>query len=296
MREIVANYLIIGGGIAGLYIGKYLSEKGESDVVLVESEKFLGGKMGLVDLNFARKHKLFVREQKNINVLKELFSPAVMKQKFELLLTTTVFSIGQNGAFALSKEHGLIKFKAKKYIIATGSRDATRWELGIVGRDRIGAYASETLLRFLKDGFSLGQKYVIYGENEMAKYIYLYLEELFGGKINLTLVGEEILSDANLKYLRGRIVEIDGDKRVKSVIIENDGKRKRIDCDALILSKKRIPRTELLDESKIQYNLGKHETSIHNIFLCGEVMKQYHYMDEMMEDCEKLGEKLLEGV
>ncbi len=297
MNEIRTDVLIVGGGLAGSYMAYLISQETKNKIVILENQGKIGGTLNLLELDLLKRNLILFRNPKNIDLVEHVLTSLNNLENIEIFTNTTGIRLTGNSIIALSKEYGLIKFRAKKYIFSTGARDATKWELGIVGKDAFGVFGAKTALKMFNEGYDLGKDYTIYGDTEIADYITCLLIERKKGTVKIKKVKENILDSCKccntLEKHRGKIIKTMGEKRISKIGIVNDNEVIELECDTLILAKKFIPRTVLLDMADVQYG-ETFKTNREDIFLCGEILKPYKLYDDMLQDCEKLLEELLD--
>ncbi len=289
MKKIEAEYVIVGGGPSGLGAAYALMNRGE-DFLLLETNDFLGGSLRfLMDPKLSSLGDPTVALYSNLREIKE--SIEVLSDSTNVMLNTTALDITKNEVIALSKKLGLVRISYSRAIIATGSRDATSWEMLIVGRNVYGIYTTRLALGLLLENVLFGREVVVYGGRPLTRFLVTIirrLEEDNKAKLKAIVV-EENDSDKyptipNLQI--GKVLSVLGDKRVEKIIILTGSDETSIDCDSLVIGAQRRGNDYILKRSNIEYESGDIRTKYDNIILCGELIKDFNYLDEPFYECK----------
>jgi len=288
MKKFNADYIIIGGGPSGLGVASALMERGEN-FLLLEAESDLGGSLKpLMNPKLTSIGDPSIALSKDIDEIKE--NVEILSKSENVLLNTTALKIDENEIMALSDELGLLKILFRKAIIATGSRDATSWEMLIVGRNVYGVYTTRAALRLLINEVIFGKKIVVYGVRPLTIFLISVLKGLEKrGKVKLNAIVMEKTRSRNYfdntNVYVGKVSAIFGDKKINKVTIQSRNGEISVDCDSLVIGAKGKSNDYILRRSGIEYRKGEHKTSRENIVLCGEITKDYDYLDEPFYEC-----------
>lgn len=137
--------------------------------------------------------------------------------------------LGVNGASRLACE---------ALVVASGSRRATRAELGITGDRCAGVVPASAASRLTQAGVLLGHRPLIAGSGEFA--LHCAREQLAAGvsEVVLTMPAESRLAvGAGIRVFPGyRVVSVHGASRVEVVVLRNHQESLRVLADALILA------------------------------------------------------------
>jgi pyruvate/2-oxoglutarate dehydrogenase complex dihydrolipoamide dehydrogenase (E3) component len=142
--------------------------------------------------------------------------------------------LGVNGASRLACE---------ALVVATGSRPATRAELGITGDRCAGVVPASAASHLTQSGVLLGHRPLIAGSGEFA--LHLAREQLAAGasEVALTMPADSPLAvGAGIRVFHGyRVVSVHGASRVEVVVLRNHQESLRVLADALILAARMRP-------------------------------------------------------
>lgn len=318
---------IIGGGAAGLSAAIGARKNKIENLIIIERNERLGGILNQsIHPGFGL--KIFNEEltgpeyaQRFINEIENL--------KIPYLLNATVIDLNFD-KFNKKKElivvtrDGILNIKSKAVILAMGCRERTRGMIKIPGTRAAGIYTAGTAQYFINiEGYKIGKNVVILGSGDvgliMARRLALeganviavieILPYLNGLHRNIV----QCIYDFNIPiFLNHTVIDIEGDKRVKSVTIakvdENrnpiPGTERKIECDTLLLSVGLIPENELSKKVGIEINPltngpivnENFETSISGIFACGNVLHIHDLVDWVTITSEFVGKNAAEYV
>jgi hypothetical protein len=115
-------------------------------------------------------------------------------------------------------------FAADGLVVATGHRPLTRVECGIGGTRCGGVLAAPVARRLLADSVAIGREVVVLGREWWDD----------GDARTLAATGAR-------STLVDEVVEIEGMPRISAVTVRRDGRLDRVDCDALVLARGRVP-------------------------------------------------------
>jgi D-hydroxyproline dehydrogenase subunit alpha len=142
---------------------------------------------------------------------------------------TFVEVLGVNGATCLA---------CNTLVVATGSRPATRAELGITGDRCAGVVPGSAASHLTRAGVLLGHRPVIVGSGEFA--LGCAREQLAAGasEVSLTMpAASPAPADAGIRVFPGyRVVSVHGTSRVELAVLRNHRESLRVPADALILA------------------------------------------------------------
>lgn len=146
----------------------------------------------------------------------------------------TLVTLGVEGAACL---------RCDALVVATGTRPATRGELGIAGDRCAGIVPGSAAVHLTESGVLLGYRPAVVGGGQLAVRCVTLLRR--AGAKDVTLIAPNGLNLEPVeatRVLRGwRVVSAHGSSRLSMLIVERDGERDRISADALLLAAERVP-------------------------------------------------------
>ncbi|MET1124133.1 MAG: FAD/NAD(P)-binding oxidoreductase [Archaeoglobaceae archaeon] len=201
------DYVVVGGGYAGLLCGKKLIDEGFN--TLVFDMRGGGGELAV----FAKLSDFRARYEKYIEEMEEL-RKEVPVEKGTVIKSKPVI---------VNSENGLKRLEARKVLICTGATDVAPTRLNVLGKRVAGIYTLNNALRLLAENMSIGSKILFAAKPDDVVNV---AEEQFyrlGYEVELT----ELRSDIN----------VIGKTRVEGVEIGGELYR----CDALVIYGGREP-------------------------------------------------------
>ena len=249
------DVIVIGGGPAGLAAATELKRLGVSKVVVLEREPVAGGiprhcghsPFGMREftrvLTGPRYAKRLVETARNVGV--------------ELLTSTTVVEIKPGGRLFVTSDRGTENMAARRIVIATGVRETPRAARLISGMRALGVVNTGALQSMIYlNNRKPFERPVIVGTELIS---FSAIQTCRHAKISPVAMIEE--SDRTTArwpsamfarltgvplYLKTRLLSIEGDKRVRTVVLEDHkGNRRKIDCDGVILTGRFAPDVSL---------------------------------------------------
>jgi pyruvate/2-oxoglutarate dehydrogenase complex dihydrolipoamide dehydrogenase (E3) component len=142
---------------------------------------------------------------------------------------------------------GAADLDADRLLVTTGSRPATRAELGIAGDRSAGIFPGSAALHIVESGVLVGRRPVIVGTGSLAATLVSVLKH--AGAEEVTVVAPEGPCDARISaadriFSGWHVLAAHGGPRVQAVeLVRGPGRADgvRVFCDALILAHRRIP-------------------------------------------------------
>ncbi|MHA1252318.1 MAG: NAD(P)/FAD-dependent oxidoreductase [Candidatus Helarchaeota archaeon] len=316
MKNLETDIVIIGGGPAGMAAAISAHENGVKSLI-IERDFELGGILPQCIHNgfglwiFGEELTGPEFAQRYINKIKELNIP--------VLLNTMVLEIKSDKTiYAVNKDEGIMKIKAKAIILAMGCRERTRGNIMIPGTRPAGIYTAGLAQRLVNiEGLMPGKKFVILGSGDIGMIMArrLTLEgaevkaviEILPYTSGLIRNRVQCLDDFGIPLLlKHTVIEILGKKRVEGVVIaevdENrnpiKGTEKIIECDTLLLSVGLIPENELSKTCSVELDPATKgpivdcyfQTNVEGIFACGNVLHVNDLVDNVALEGDKAGE------
>lgn len=287
------DLIIVGGGVAGMLCAINSNKNGVENILLIEKDPMLGGSLNL--LSFPLKNKRLNNSTDYKNSLIEDIS----SRNIDIQLSTLVININEKGnLICVSPTGGLEELSAKYIVLANGSKEKGLNTLEIAGDRCSGVFSLKTAKKiFNMNNVVPGKNIVIYG-NENLSFI---KNELDSKRANVVaLVATNIHSHdselANNIYEGYKVISIIGKDRISSVIISDGTNEKEIPCDCLIFSQ------GLLSDGLVSFRSGitldpsttgpkvdsSFETSMKNVFACGDGIYIHNSSEDLEEESTKL--------
>ena len=280
MPENYADILIIGSGPAGLTAAQY-GARANLDVLAVE-QFAPGGQVLMIDVlenypgNAGKKTGVEIAADMHTQAIDfgaKFFTARVNELKKEGPVFTAVFDSGE-------------EWKAPVTIIATG---ASHRKLGIPGEDRF-AGRGVSYCATCDGAFFKGKKIFVAGGGDAACSDAQYLSRL---SQNVVLVhrrdrfraepylAQKVLENENIEIRFNTIIkEIKGDKKISSLVLENEGREYEETADAVFIFAGTVPQSALVSTEKLKVQLDDHgyiitnqkmESSIPGLYAAGDV-------------------------
>jgi len=311
-RELV----VIGGGPAGMAAAISAKESGVEDILIIDREYKPGGilKQCIHDgFGLHKFKKVLTGPEYAHKYIKRL-----EEHKIEINTKTLVTNLSQNKIItAYNSSNGMFKVKADAVILAMGSREKTAGAIQLAGTRPSGIYTAGLVQKLINmKNIMVGKEAVILGSGDVG-LIMARRMALEGVKVKAVLEImphasglprniNQCLKDYSIPLkLNHTIVEIEGQKRIKSIIAAKvDDKlrpipntKEEIICDTLILSVGLIPENELSRQAGIFLDnktggpLVKNnlETNIPGIFAAGNVLHIHDVVDYVSEEASRAG-------
>ena len=305
------NFVIVGGGPAGMAAAVAAYEAGERDILILERDVALGGILRQCIHNGFGLHRF--GEELTGPEYAYRYEKMVREYDIPFMLDTMVIDIDENKTVtAMNKERGIFLIDAKTVILAMGCRERPKGALNIAGTRPAGIYTAGTAQKFVNmKGYMPGKEVVILGSGDigliMARRMTLEgasvkaVCELMPYSGGLARNIEQCLNDFNIPLkLSHTVVDIHGKERLTGVTIARVDENRRpimdtaeyIPCDTLLLSCGLIPENELTKGAGITLDRitggavvdDDRETDIPGVFACGNVLHVHDLVDYVSEE------------
>lgn len=316
MYEIRCDVAVIGGGPAGLAAAAAAKKEGAEKVLIIERDSALGGILQqCIHPGFGLK---YYNEELTGPEYAGRFIDEIRKLGIESLLNAMVLEISPCGdVICAHSEYGITRINAKSIILAMGCRERTRGNIQIPGTRPAGIYTAGAAQRLInRQNEMVGKEVLILGSGDIGMIMARRLK-LEGAKVvavveildylaGLTRNRVQCLEDFNTPLLLSHTVtRIVGNERVEGVYVaevDEDKKLKKdteqfFKCDTLLLSVGLIPENELSRAINVEMSqttggpfVNQYmQTSIKNIFACGNVVHVNDLVDNVSFESEIAG-------
>ncbi len=308
--------VVIGGGPAGLAAAVAAYDKGVKDILILEREEKTGGILNQCIHNGFGLTRF--KESLSGPEYAARFIDEVAKRKIEVLVKTTVLSVGNDKTItAINEDQGVFTVQAKAIVLAMGCRERSKGALNIAGTRPAGLYSAGTAQKYVNiKGYLPGKEVVILGSGDIG-LIMARRMTLEGAKVHA--VCEIMPYSSGLKrnivqclddfgiplYLNHTITKIEGKDRVTGVEIsqvdENKkpikGTEQHFDCDTVLFSVGLIPENELTKGAGVPLSprtrgaivYQNRESLVDGVFACGNVLQVHDLVDFVSEESETAG-------
>lgn len=156
--------LVIGGGPAGLCAAIQAAEMG-SKVMLVDRNYFLGGQLVKQTHMFFGSEKQYA-SKRGFDIAKLLLAKISTLKNIEVLDTTTVLGIFEDGVVTLEKNGGYFKVKPNAIVVATGASEKA---LAFPNNDLPGIYGAGAVQTLMNEyGVRPGNRVLMVGAGNIG--------------------------------------------------------------------------------------------------------------------------------
>ncbi|MEZ5425822.1 MAG: FAD/NAD(P)-binding oxidoreductase [Pyrinomonadaceae bacterium] len=286
MFEIFAEFLIVGGGPAGLSAALAIAENSDRRVLIVDENPQLGGQIWRAELGR-------IKSPEAARILEK-----IDRKKIQILNRAFIFAVFDKNTLLAETNRGPAKLKFEKLILSTGGRERflpfPNWTLPNV-------FGAGGLQALVKGGFSVtGKRVVVAGSGPLLLAVADFLRSK-GAEV--LLVAEQAEASSLFRFgiglwnqpgklkqaftlgknLRGTkiltgawITEAIGREKLEAVRYRRKNKIREIECDLLACGFHLVPNPEIaallgcsLENGFVKVSHWQ-ETSVENVFCAGE--------------------------
>ena len=258
------DVVIIGGGPAGLGAVRHLADLGIRGVAVLEREPEVGGiprHCGHLGFGWQSHRRIwpgprFADElRKSVNGL-------------DIRTGTTVLDLKSDGSLRIRDAKGIASLKAKRVLVATGTRESSRAARLLGGGRPLGVMNTGALQQHVylhnhrpfERPVIIGSEWVSFSAILTCRHLGIrpvaMIEENTrisaprpGDLIARVLYGVPVLKSTKL-------IAIEGRGAVEAVDVEHGGRRRRIACDGVIVTGHFQPENGLVTKSEIVFTAG----------------------------------------
>jgi len=252
------DYLIIGGGAAGMAAALQASAQGRQ-VLLADRADRLGG-----ILNQCIHHGFglgYFGQDMTGPEYAQAFLRKLEETSVDVRLGTTVLELRENKTALLVSPRGAEEVEFEKCILCTGARERTIGSLQIGGTRPAGIFTAGTAQKLINLGhYEIGSRVVILGSGDIGQIVARRLRLLGKDVVTMVEQGDQLGGLARNRrecieafqipvMLNTTVEEVCGTGRISGVILRHldSGERETIECDTLITAIGLIPERELLE-------------------------------------------------
>ena len=271
---------IIGSGPAGISAAITLKQAGIDKIVVIEREAEAGGvprHCGHVAFGF----KVYKRILTGSQYAEKNIAQAV-NLGIDIQLKTTVTRLGEEGELSLVSSKGMSKLKARRVLIATGTREKPRSARFVSGDRALGICNTGALqaMVYLKHKVPF-MRPVIVGPAIVSFSALLPCKK--GGIKPVAMIEEK--SKASVRWpiqygasifgtrimLGTRITKIVGSARIEAVEIEDStGKHQSLACDGLLFTGEFTPESSLVRMSHLEFDTDTFSPKVDSAGRCSD--------------------------
>lgn len=310
------DLIVIGAGIAGMTAAMGAANAGIKKILIIEKESAVGGIINqCIHNGFGEK---FLGEPVTGPEYIDYIQKQLDKSQIDIMLNTTLLDITREKTVTyVNSDEGVKDVTAGAIVFAMGSKERYSGNVVIPTNGLTGIFTIGEAHRIINlEGYLPGRKTIILAKD---KWGFIVARRLIieGGSIEAVVIensydkmaNSEIHSIMDGFYIpvieNSRVIEIEGDTRIKRVKIINlkDSQIEEKECDSLLLSVGFIPENAVLRKLKIDINneiLGPevvdYKTSLDGFFACGNIIYGENAMHMKEADGIECGVKAAEYI
>lgn len=316
MRKFDYDVIVIGGGPAGMAAGISASKMGAKTLIVERAPKLGGILNQCIHSGFGLHHfgEELTGPEYAFRFLSQV-NECVRNQKLTVLTNTFVIQVSSNSVI-IKNSDGIKILSCGSVVLAMGCRERTAGAINLLGTRPSGVWTAGQAQKWVNMyGCLPCKKPVILGSGDIGlimarRFTYEGAKPVMVLEVQPQTSGlirniKQCLEDNNIPlYLSTTVVEVLGYPKITGVVVakvdENlkpiESTKKVVKCDGLILSVGLIPETDLVRGIKINPKTNSavvneyRETSMKNVFACGNVLHVHDLVDYVTEESLLVGE------
>ena len=286
------DVVIIGSGASGLNLALNLMELGIKNLLIVEKDPIIGGRLNTATYNISKNANIIGVEYKDDLLTK------IKQNDIQVLTNTLVTKIDKNTLTVSNSLDGIFNIMSKVIVLCNGSKEKGINTLNIDSNRPSGIFTTIATEKILNSFHALPGKNVSFlGFSNTGKEIFKILKSK-GVNISSIICNDDLdtLNDipTELIYKNYKLVKVNGNGRLTSIEITNNYDKKVLSCDTLILSEPAIPDSLLAMRSNIPLENGvpilneNFQTKVSNIFVIGNAAYIHNSIEEIELNSKKV--------
>lgn len=315
MKKYDYDVIVVGGGPAGMATSLRAVQEG-AKTLLVERDKKLGGILKqCIHSGFGLHY--FGREYTGPEYAYEFIKKINYAKRSDLLtvLTETFVIEVKENAVVIKNKSGVKELSCASVVLAAGCRERSPGAIALLGERPSGVWTAGQAQKWVNMyGMLPCKNPIILGSGDIGLIMARRLTfegakpqmvlELQKTTSGLARNIKQCLDDYNIPlYLSTTVVEVLGYPQITGVVIANvnedysiiEETKRVVKCDGLILSVGLIPETDLISGAVMNPKSNStvvneyRESSIKNVFLCGNVLHVHDLVDYVTKESTLVG-------
>jgi len=303
MTQEIIDVLIIGAGPSGLSAAIELRKQGVGRVVVLEREQEAGGiprHCGHPPFGFREFSRVYTGPQYAMKLVETALVSGV-----KIALSTTVVKAKEGGKLLISNNDGIQEISARRVIYATGVRETPRSARLISGKRPIGVINTGALQSYVylkerkpfKRPVIIGTELVAFSAIQTCRHAGIkpvaMIEEANNPVARWPVSLFARFTQVPL-YLDTKLLSIEGEKRVESVIVEDsNGKQRNIECDGVLFTGNFTPESTLARSGHLTIDQGTGGPLVNQYGQCSDPV--YFAAGNLLRPVETAGWSWKEG-
>ncbi len=264
------DVVIVGGGPAGIGAARQLAVRNIKRVVVVEREAEAGGiprHCGHRGFGWQSHFRIWTGPRFAEQLRREAAG-------LDVRINTTVSAVQSDGRLTIRNSSGMRELKAMRILIATGTRESSRAFRMIGGARPSGVMNTGALQQHVyvhghrpfRRPVIIGQEWVSYSAILTCRHLGIEPVALISARgderIPAPLAALARVFFGVPAWPSVTSIEIDGRREVENVSFIDNGVRKHIACDGVIISGRFVPENQLVAASPIVFTAGNAEAPL----------------------------------
>ncbi len=265
MNNNIYDVVIIGAGPAGISAAVSLKKSGIDNIIMLDREPVAGGIVRHCEHRSfgAYDYQRLLTGSEYANKLRK----SAKKHGVEMLLKTTVTKYGKDGKISFVSSDGAGEITGKRVLITTGLRETPRSARLVTGQRPLGVMTTAAFQSMIylegkmpcENPVIIGTEIVSISALMTAKHSKMKPVAMIEKNKRMTLLPKPLEKLVSLfgtpVHLNTKIIDIQGDKRVESVTIEDaKGNINKLCCDGVIFTGEFVSHSTLIRASHLKLN------------------------------------------